>query len=162
LKIIITAAVSKNNVIGKDGKVPWYSNEELGYFKRLTMTSPIIMGRKTWESIGKPLIGRLNVIITRNAEFTTPYREVVIFHSLKDAVSFFKTSVYEKIYIIGGAEVYKESIEFADEMILSEMNFNCEGSVYYPEYDGSKWILNSIELFTDFIVHHYIRKENLT
>jgi dihydrofolate reductase len=162
LKVIIIAAVSKNNVIGNDGKVPWYSKEELEHFKKMTMTFPVIMGRKTWDSIGKPLIGRLNVIITRNEEFISQYKEATPFHSVQEAIGFFKTSVYEKVFVIGGGQIFQEAIGLADEMVVSEMNFNCEGNVYYPEYDGSKWLLNSSELFTDFIVHHYIRKENLT
>ena len=161
MKIIIIAAVSKNNVIGKDGQVPWHSKNELEHFKKSTMGFPVVMGRKTWESIGKPLNGRLNIVISRNKEFQIPFKEVIIFYSLQEAISFLKTSVYEKSFIIGGAEIFKEGLNTADELILSEMNFEAEGNVYFPEVDGEIWVQNSSEIFTDFIVHHYIRREDL-
>jgi len=158
LKKILIAAVSKNNIIGKDGKVPWHSEEELQFFKKNTIGFPVIMGRKTWESLGKPLQGRLNIVVTSNQEYSSPYHEVVFFFSLQQALKFCVTSVYEKIFIIGGGEIYKQIISDADEMIISEMNFETEGDVYFPEIDGTKWVLDSNELFTDFTVHHYIRK----
>ena len=161
MKITIIAAVSKNNVIGKEGQVPWHSKDELNFFKKTTIGFPVLMGRKTWESIGKPLEGRLNVILTRNKDLQMPFKEVIVFYSLQETIAFFKTSVYEKIYIIGGSEVFKEGIKVADELILSEMNFEAEGNVYFPEVDGEVWVQNSSELYTDFIVHHYIRRENL-
>lgn len=155
---IILAAVSKNNVIGKDGKVPWHSSEELRHFKKTTLGFPVIMGRKTWESLGHPLEGRLNAVITHNQNYSTPFHEVVIFYSIDQALKFFATSVYEKVFIIGGEEIFKQTINEADEIILSEMNFEAEGDVNFPDFDGTEWILVSSELFTDFTVHHYIRK----
>ncbi len=161
MKIYIIAAVSKNNVIGRNGAVPWHSKSELEFFKHTTMGSAVLMGRKTWDSIGKPLTGRLNVVITRNKNLSIPFKEVIIFYSLNEALAFFRTSIYEKIYIIGGAEVFNESLEFTDEMMLSEMNFEAEGNVYFPEINGRIWALNSSEVFLDFTVHHYIRRDNL-
>jgi len=158
LKKIIIAAVSQNNVIGKEGAVPWHSKEELQHFRKNTIGFPVIMGRKTWEAIGKPLEGRLNILVTGNQDYQTSFREVVIFYSLKHALDFCKTSVYEKVFIIGGGEIFKQVINEADEMIISEMNFETEGDVYFPEVDGNKWILESNELYADFIVHHYISK----
>ncbi|MHB8906008.1 MAG: dihydrofolate reductase [Melioribacteraceae bacterium] len=158
MKKIIIAAVSKNNVIGEKGAVPWHSKEELQHFKKNTIGFPVIMGRKTWEAIGKPLEGRLNIIVTGNQDYQTSFREVVIFYSLQHALDFCKTSVYEKVFIIGGGEIFKQVINETDEMIISEMNFEVEGDVYFLEIDGTKWILESNELYDDFIVHHYIRK----
>ncbi|MBA4406077.1 diacylglycerol kinase [bacterium] len=158
MKKIIIAAVSKNNVIGKDGKLPWHSKEELQHFKKITIGFPVIMGRKTWEVLGKPLEGRLNIVVTNNQDYTAPYREVVFFYSLKQALDFCKTSVYSKVFIIGGREIFNQIVDDADEMIISEMNFESEGDVYFPEVDGTKWQLDSNELFTDFTVHYYIRR----
>jgi len=159
LKKIIIAAVSQNNVIGMGDKVLWHSPEELKHFKKTTVDSPVIMGRKTWEVLGKPLSGRLNIVITRSTEYSIPFREVVIFNSLNQAFDFCRSSIYEKIFIIGGEEIYSQSINESDEIILSEMNMDAEGDVYFPEIDGTLWVLDSSELYGDFTVHHYIRKK---
>jgi len=159
LKKIIIAAVSQNNVIGMGDKVLWHSPEELKHFKKTTVDSPVIMGRKTWEVLGKPLSGRLNIVITRSTEYSIPFREVVIFNSLNQAFDFCRSSIYEKIFIIGGGEIYSQSINESDEIILSEMNMDAEGDVYFPEIDGTLWVLDSSELYGDFTVHHYIRKK---
>ena len=157
---IIIAAISKNNVIGKDGKIPWHSKEELQHFKKTTISFPVIMGRKTWEAIAKPLKGRLNVVITRDQSFSTQFHEVIVFQSLQLAFSYFSTSIYSKVFIIGGGEIFSEAIDKVDSLILSEMNFETEGDTFFPEIDGTKWTLDTNELFTDFTVHHYIRKQN--
>ncbi len=159
MKKILIAAVSKNNVIGKAGKVPWHSKEELQYFKNITMGSPVLMGRKTWESVGKPLPGRLNIVVTNNKDYTSYFKEVVIFYSLQQALNYCATSSFDKVYIIGGGQIYEQSINHADELMISEMNFESEGDTYFPETDLSDWQLESDELFTDFTVHHYIRRE---
>lgn len=158
MKRIIIAAVSKNNIIGKDGKIPWHSKEELRHFKKNTIGFPVIMGRKTWEALGKPLEGRLNIVVTKNQDYAVPPRAVVLFYSLQQAIDFCKTSVYDKVFVIGGGEIFHQIINEVDEMIISQMNFVSEGDVYFPEVDGTNWILDSNELFTDFTVHHYIRR----
>ncbi len=157
MKKIIIAAKSQNNVIGNKGKLPWHSKEELEHFKRITLGFPVVMGRKTWETIGKPLSGRLNIVITRNEDFSTTFNEVQIFYSLEEAFIFLNKSIYKKAYIIGGGEIFKNVINEADEMIISEMNFIAEGNVYFPEISKEKWALESNEKRADFIVHHYIR-----
>lgn len=158
MKKIIIAAVSKNNIIGKDGKIPWHSKEELDHFKKTTIGFPAIMGRRTWEALGKPLPGRLNIVVTKDQDYKIPHKEVVIFYTLQQALDFCKTSIYPKVFIIGGSEIFRQAMDHADEMIISEMNFESEGDVYFPEVDFTRWILNSNELFTDFTVHHYIRR----
>ena len=160
MKKIIIAVVSRNNVIGMGDKVLWHSPEELQHFKKVTIGFPVIMGRKTWEVLGKPLTGRLNIVITRNPEYSIPFRDVVIFNSLKQAFEFCRSSIYKKIFIIGGGEIYSQSINESDEIILSEMNMDAEGDVYFPEIDGTIWMLDSSELYVDFTVHHYLRKKD--
>jgi dihydrofolate reductase len=157
LKKIIIAAVSKNNVIGYQGSTPWHSTEELEFFKKTTIGFPVIMGRKTWESIGKPLPGRLNIVITKNKDYSIPYKEVIIFFSLNDALKYLETTTYQKAYIIGGGEIFQEAIGIADEIFISEMNFIAEGNVYSPEINKEKWATKSSENHADFVVHHYIR-----
>lgn len=159
MKKILIAAVSRNNVIGFEDKVLWHSPEELKHFKKTTIGSPVIMGRKTWEVIGKPLPGRLNIVITRNTEYVIPFKEVVLFNSLNQAFSFCRSSIYEKIFVIGGGEIYSQSINESDEIIISEMNLDALGNVYFPEIDGTLWVLDSSELNEDFTIHHYIRKK---
>jgi len=156
LKKIIIAAVSKNNIIGNLGSTPWHSKEELEFFKKATLNFPIIMGRKTWESVGKPLIGRLNIVLTRNQDYIIPFREVIIFFSLNDALKYLDTTIYSQAFIIGGGEIFQQAIDIADEMIISEMNLIAEGNVYFPEINKGKWSIKSSEKHADFIVHHYI------
>lgn len=160
MKKIIIAAVSKNNVLGNDGKIPWRSKEELLNFKKITMGFPIIMGRKTWETLAKPLKDRLNVVITHDQNYSTNFHEVIVFFSVKQALDYFRTSIYEKIFIIGGGEIFKETINIVDKIILSVMEFEAEGDTFFPQIDESLWQLNSSEKYTDFTVHHYIRKQN--
>lgn len=158
---IIIAAVTKNNVLGNDGKVPWHSNEELKHFKRTTIGFPVIMGRKTWEAIGVPLAGRLNIVVTKNQDYVIPFHEVIIFDTLKSAISFCTSAKRGKIFFIGGGQIYEQMIDKADEIILSVMDFETEGDVFFVKIDESRWLLNSSEIFTDFTVHHYIRKPDL-
>ena len=159
MKKILIAAVSRNNVIGMGAKELWHSPEEIKHFKKSTIGFPVIMGRKTWEVLGKPLSGRLNIVITRDKKYSIPFRDVVIFNSIKQAFDFCRSSIYEKIFIIGGGEIYSQSINESDEIILSEMNMDVEGDVYFPEIDGTLWVLDSSELYEEFTVHHYIRKK---
>ncbi len=158
MKIIIISAVAKNNVIGRsNGEMPWHVKEEFQHFKNTTLGSPVIMGRKTFETLGKPLKGRLNVIITSNVSLNFPFEDVRIFHSLKAAIDFFQSENREKIFIIGGGEVYKQAINFADEMIISIMNFEAEGDVYFPEYDKSKWEVVNKDKRDEFEIIYYER-----
>jgi dihydrofolate reductase len=158
LEFIIITAVSQNNIIGKEGGIPWHSKEELKHFKKTTFGFPVIMGRKTWDIFGKPLPGRLNIVISRNPVFTISFREVIVFNSLKQAFSYFRTSVYDKVFIIGGSAIFQEAVDLVDKMIISEMNFECEGDVNFPEINYEDWQLEMIEDFSDFQVKYYKRK----
>jgi dihydrofolate reductase len=158
LRKIIIAAVSKNNVIGNHGKTPWYSKEEITHFKKTTSGFPVIMGKKTWESIGKPLPDRTNIILTHNKDYKPGSENVVICDSVGCAIDFCNEKKFEKIFIIGGGQVFKAAINKADELIISEMNFEAEGDVYFPVIDKNIWNEISGKKFTDFTVHYYIRK----
>jgi len=136
LKIVIIAAVSKNGVIGRtNGEMPWHLKEEFRHFKNTTMGFPIIMGRKTFESLGKPLKGRLNIVVTRNQNLKLEFDEVKKFYSLKESLEYCLSLGKEKVFITGGGEIYNQAIGIADEMILSFLSFDAEGDVYFPKID---------------------------
>ena len=155
---ILIAAASKNNIIGKDGKLPWYSKEETEHFKKTTTGFPVIMGSKSWEGLDNPLVNRVNIVITRNKSFQIEHKDVIVFNSLEEAFDYCRNSGFEKIFIIGGGEIFKQTIDIADGIILSRMNFEADGDVSFPEINNEKWKEISSRKFTDFTVHYYIRK----
>ncbi len=154
---IIIAAVSLNNVIGKNGTIPWHSKEDFKHFKNTTMSFPLIMGRKTFESLGKPLPGRDHLIVTRNKDYKTEFEKVKIFHSLANAISFSDKLNSEKIFIIGGGEIYKEAMQIADKLIISIMKMNVEGDTYFPTINDRNWEIFNSEKFEEFDVITYSR-----
>jgi dihydrofolate reductase len=159
LKKIIISAVAKNGVIGRsNGEMPWHVSKEFQHFKNTTLGFPIIMGRKSFDALGKPLKGRLNVVITNNPKLHLPFDEVKIFNSLKEAVNFFESGNLDKIFIIGGGEIFKQAINFADEMIISIMDFDAEGDVYFPEFDKSDWDIVNRDTQEQFEIVYYVRK----
>ena len=154
---IIIAALAKNNVIGKDGGIPWHSKEELQYFKNTTMGFPIIMGRKTFESIGKPLKGRLNIVLSSNRELKYEYENVIVFTGLTEAYNYCEKEKYDKVFIIGGGKIYQTAIETADVLQLTYMNLDVAGDTYFPEIDLKRWKTESIQKYNEFEVHRFIR-----
>lgn len=161
MKKIIIAAVSGNNVIARNGKIPWYSKNELQHFKNSTIGFPVIMGRKTWQTLTGPLKERLNIVITSQKDLTVP-NEVEKFASVNDAIlSLSKSGKYDKCFIIGGEEIFKEVISIADEIILSVMKFETEGDKYFPVIDKRIWSEVSVQDFEEFKIHTYIRINDL-
>ena len=159
MKIIIIAAVSKNGVIGRtNGEMPWHLKEEFRHFKNTTMGFPIIMGRKTFESLGKPMKGRLNIVVTRNQNLKLEFDEVKKFYSLKESLEYCLSLGKEKVFITGGGEIYNQAIGIADEMILSFLSFDAEGDVYFPKIDQNKWKEESREKRSEFEIVNYARK----
>lgn len=155
MKKIIIVAIAENNVIGKaNGEMPWHVKEEFKHFKDTTFGYPVIMGRKTFETLGKPLKGRLNIIITRNKNYSVSFDEVLIFDSLEKSIKHCEQNNFEKIFIIGGGEIYLQAISFVDEMVISRMKFKAEGEVEFPKINESDWEIEKImekELFEVFI-----------
>ncbi len=138
--ISLIVAIAKNGVIGKStGQMSWHVSEEFKHFKNTTKGYPVIMGRKTFETLGKPLKERLNIVLTRNPDYKIPSEDVLIFQSLDDAINFCRQKDFEKIFIIGGAEIYKVAMPIVDEMIISRMKFDADGDVHFPEFDESLW-----------------------
>jgi dihydrofolate reductase len=129
-------AMSENRVIGKDNKLPWHLPADLKFFKATTLHHPILMGRKTYESIGKPLPQRTSIIITRQPDYQVPGALVV--NSLSEGIKAGK-AITDDIFIIGGAEILKEALPLIDTMYLTLIHATFDGDVFYPEYKEQEW-----------------------
>ncbi|MCH6574472.1 MAG: dihydrofolate reductase [Ignavibacteriaceae bacterium] len=159
MRIIIIVAVAANGVIGRaNGEMPWHVKEDFQHFKKTTMSSPIIMGRKSFVSLGKPLKGRENIVVTRNTNLNYDFDDVTIVLSLNEAIEHCKLLNKEKIFITGGGEIYKQSISIADEMIISHMKFDAVGEVKFPEIDMNEWYIDSKDDREKFEIVTYKRK----
>jgi dihydrofolate reductase len=130
LRVIV--AMAENGVIGAGGKMPWHIPEDLAYFKRLTTGHVVVMGRKTFESLGRPLPGRTNVVVTRNRDWTADGALVV--HSLGEAVR-----KYPDAFVIGGAEIYREALPLADELYITKIRAAYRGDTKFPKTDLRRW-----------------------
>ena len=144
-RICLIAALAANRVIGNDNALPWRLSADLKRFKALTMGHPIVMGRKTYQSIGKPLPGRRNLVITRNREFEAAGCDVV--HSLESALIACRGA--GDIFVIGGAELYRESLAQAHSLELTEIHADFEGDAWFPEFARSDWRETSREIHAD-------------
>lgn len=131
---IIAALGEKTRVIGRNGKLPWHIPVDLKRFKTLTMGHPIIMGRKTYESIGKVLPGRTNIVITRNEMFSGP--GIVVAHSVEEAINKAAEQDGQEIFIIGGAEIYRQTMAIADRLYLTFVQDNSTGDIFFPVWNG--------------------------
>ena len=134
-RITLILARARNGVIGAKGGLPWRLPEDLAFFKRTTMGHPIVMGRKTWESIGRPLPGRRSVVVTRDRSFAAAGAEVV--HSLDEAVALCSDS--DEIFVIGGAQLYAEALPRADRLLLTEIHADFEGDTFMPAAAAEDW-----------------------
>jgi dihydrofolate reductase len=131
--IVLIAALADNGVIGRDGALPWRLPEDLKRFRRLTMGQTLLMGRKTFESLGKPLDGRDNWVLTRDPAFAPP--GVRVFHSLADALH----AAPATLYIIGGAELYAQTLPSAHRLELTRVHAAVEGDARFPDFDAAAW-----------------------
>ncbi len=138
----LIVAMSQNNVIGDKNKLLWNLKEDLRRFKEITTGHPIIMGRKTYESIGKPLPNRKNIIITRS---DINIDGCIVAHSIEEAVNMFPND--EEIFIIGGAEIYKQTIGKVDKMYLTVILEDYEGDAFFPYINFNMWNIEDIETF---------------
>ena len=140
MTISIIAAVSENNVIGRNNRLPWHLPADMKFFKEKTMGHCIIMGRKNYDSIPKkfqPLPGRINIIISRNHDLKIPKATVV--HSLKEAIMVARDNNETECFIIGGGEIYKQALEYCDKIYLTQIHHNFEGDVFFPELKKEQW-----------------------
>jgi dihydrofolate reductase len=154
--IAIVAAIANNNVIGKRGALPWYLPEDLKRFKKLTVGHTVIMGRKTYESIvdrlGKPLPDRLNVVISRSDDFK-PAEGVEVFSELKAALAAHQND--EKVFLIGGAQLWEEGIQYTDTLHITHIHQNYDGDVFFPQINWSYWQKISEEPHEEFTFTEY-------
>lgn len=131
-KISLIAAVSKNGVIGRDNKLPWHIPEDLKYFKETTLGAPVIMGRKTFESIGRLLPGRKNILVSRKKDWMVPGATVV--NSIEDALSAASETGVTEVFVIGGSEIYSLALPFADRLYLTVVQIETEGEALFPQW----------------------------
>ncbi len=139
--ISIIAAMSKNRVIGKDNKIPWHLPEDLRRFRELTSGKVIIMGRKTYESIGKPLPKRINVVVSSKMEST---ESIMVYHDLIEAIEAMRLytknfNLPEEIMIIGGAEIYNQTVGICDKLYMTILDKEYDGDTFFPEIDMTTW-----------------------
>jgi dihydrofolate reductase len=134
MSISLIVAMAKNRTIGIDNTLPWRCPEDLKHFKALTMGHHMIMGRKTFDSIGKPLPGRTTVVVTRNPELKI--EGCVMAHSLQEAIAACED---DEVFIVGGAEIYAQALPLADTLYVTEIQQDVEGDAHFPEFDRAEW-----------------------
>ena len=158
--IQLVVAYSENRVIGRDNTLPWRLPSDLAHFKRVTMGHPIVMGRNTWESLGRPLPGRPNLVISRNPHYQATGASV--YATLDAALA--ASSTADKVCIIGGEELFRHTLDIADEIIATEIHAHMEGDTYFPALDPAVW--QEVErkpqpeengLSFDFVVYRRLR-----
>lgn len=142
MKISMIAAVAENNAIGINNKMPWYLPGDLRYFKAVTMGKPIIMGRKTFDSLRKPLPGRTNIVITRDDDWH--HEGVKVVHSLDEALALAEDIALingnDEVMVIGGAQIYKQALDKADRLYLTKVYQSFEGDAFFPDINESNWL----------------------
>jgi dihydrofolate reductase len=131
-------AMDENRVIGKDNDLPWRLPADLAYFKRVTMGQPIIMGRKTYDSIGRPLPGRENIVVTRNKDFKA--EGITVVHSLQEALEHTKNT---EAFVIGGAQIFKEALPLASRLYITHIYHTFEGDTYFPAITDEWKVISS-------------------
>lgn len=159
MKVTAIVAVSSNGVIGKDNQLPWHLPEDLAYFKRVTMGHPVIMGRKTYESIGRPLPGRMNIVLTSNKEWQPApsadgtARPLIVYpsflqktgthiaavDSMEFALNWLAMDGFQQAFIIGGSTVYEKALlnRQVDELLVTQVHYHFEGDAFFPEYENT-------------------------
>lgn len=143
--INLIAAMSRNRVIGRDNTLPWHLPEDLKHFKQTTKGCPMIMGRKTWESLPGLLPGRQHIIVTRNPDLYIPEgANAITVSSIEAGIEAAKLSSQE-VFIIGGANIYEQAMPLADRLIISEIDIDIVGDAYFPEINDTEWKRKHVE-----------------
>jgi dihydrofolate reductase len=165
MKLSLIVAVSRNGVIGVDNQLPWHLPEDLKYFKSVTMGKPLIMGRKTYDSIGRPLPGRTNIVITRDPSWQAQGVEVAqsleaalqLGHSACDAAG------VDEIMVIGGEQIYRMTLPEADRLYLTQVDAEVEGDAFFPEVDFSQWqqISEQLPQLTDTHPYRFLQLDRI-
>jgi dihydrofolate reductase len=138
MKITLVVAASDNNVIGKDNKLLWHLPNDMKYFKNVTWAMPVVMGRKTFESLGKPLNGRYNIVVTRQKDWHP--EGVVVARDLQEAYKAAEAADTKELFVLGGGEIYKQAIPHAHKIHLTRVHATLEGDTFFPKLDHA-WTL---------------------
>ncbi len=161
--VSIVVAIAKNRVIGKDNKLPWKLSGDLRHFKQLTLGHHVIMGRKSFDAVGKPLEGRVNIVVSRNKGLQI--EGALVMHSVKEAIHFCEEIKEHEAFVIGGAEIVKQALPLADKMYLTHIDAEPEGDTFFPEWNPDEWtIISSVDHDADeknqypFTIKVYQRK----
>ncbi len=133
--ISMIVARSSNHVIGKNNQLPWKISADLQFFKKVTLGYPIIMGRKTWESIGRPLPGRRNIVVSRNSEYQAKGAELVL--SLDEALQSLRE--FKRVFVIGGQQLFNQAFPLADQLFITEIELKVEGDTFFEVPDPQNW-----------------------
>jgi len=157
LRLVAIVAMTSDRIIGRDGTLPWHLPEDLAFFKRTTSGHPIVMGRKTYESIGRPLPKRRNIVLTRDRNWSAPGVETI--HDPADLTTL--DGLNGTVFIIGGAEVYSAFLDLTDELLVSRVHENFPGDTRFPEFEGHFPHQEKIESHPDFDVWRYSRASRL-
>lgn len=142
-RICLIAAVARNGVIGRNNQLPWHLPEDLKYFRATTWGRPIVMGRKTFESLGRPLPGRTNIVVSRQADLQLPGAVLVsgIDEALRRAISQAELDGVDEVMVIGGENLYRQMLASADRLYLTRVDLDPEGDAWFPEFEESAWQL---------------------
>ena len=158
MKKIIIASVSKNGIIGRKGRIPWDLKSDMIHFRETTLDFPVIMGRLTFESIGRPLERRTNIILSRKGSLIIKeISGIVHCTSIENAYDYCSENNFNKIFIIGGAQIFNQTINEVDEMILSRINFSADGDAEFPEINPKIWILEDSKKYDEFELQKYVK-----
>ena len=137
----LVVAVSRNGVIGRDNQLPWKLPDDLAYFKRVTMGKPVVMGRRTWESIGMPLPGRLNIVVSATPGYVAP--GAIVARTLDEAWR--AAGEAPEVAVIGGRRIFEETLPVADRIHLTEVDAVVQGDTFFPAFDRSRWTEREVE-----------------
>ncbi|MGB1869080.1 MAG: dihydrofolate reductase [Porticoccaceae bacterium] len=165
MKLSLIVAVSRNGVIGINNQLPWHLPEDLKYFKSVTMGKPLIMGRKTYDSIGRPLPGRTNIVVTRDPGWQVEGVEVA--HSLEAALQLGHSACaaagVDEIMVIGGEQIYRMTLPAADRLYLTQVDADVEGDAYFPKVDFSQWqqISEQLPELTDTHPYRFLQLDRI-
>jgi len=156
MKKIIIAAVAENGVIGINGRLPWELKSDLEFFKSVTYGYPVFMGFKTFQTLKKPLTGRINIIIS--SKKLGNFDNVYFFDSIEKGLIFAETLNNEKLFIIGGGKIFKQTIDLADVLIISKIKRTYFGDTFFPQIDKNYWELYNKENRIEFEIEYYKKR----
>ncbi len=143
MRLSAITAIAKNNIIGKDNTLPWHLPADMRFFKKTTMGHVVIMGRKTYESFKKALPGRTNIVITRQKGYELA--DAIVVHSLQEGIDKAKAIENEEAFILGGAQIYEQSLPVLDRLYLTRIYEDFEGDTAFPAFNAGEWEMTSIE-----------------